>query len=137
MKTSVGIYTRPMSRWIRLAVMWLSLFAIPLHGMAGVTTIGCHSEGKMAASAPQGDGTHATSAAEPHADAMAAGGDGSRMPKAGCGANLICHAGVALLPARPDVAAASLAVAPPADTPSSVIHFLTGGPERPPRSASA
>lgn len=126
-----------MARWIRLAVWWLSLLAVPLHGMAGVTTLGCHFEGQMAASAPQGGGTHGMPAAEPDADAMAAGDDGSGMPKAGCGGNLICHAAVALLPTRLDFAARSLAVAPPADMPASVIRFLTGGPERPPRSSLA
>lgn len=130
-----AIYTCAMARCVRMALLWLSLFALPLHGMAGVTTLVCLSDNDMALSTV---GMQATSTSPGiQADHMASAVDLSNMSKVNCGGNAVCHASVALPATHFDVGSAVPATAPATFVPASVIGFLTGGPDRPPRSIFA
>ena len=134
-----AIYTNVMARGIRMALLWLSLFALPLHGMAGVTTFVCPSDNGMVLST-LGMGMQAISmSAGVQADdnSMVVADDLSDMSKANCVGNAVCHASIALVAARFDALSAMPASVPASFVPAWPIRFFTGGPDRPPRSIFA
>jgi hypothetical protein len=118
-----------------MVLLWLSLFALPLHGMAGVTTLVCASDNGVVLSTV-GMGLQATSMSpgvQADDNPMASGDDLSDMSKANCVGNANCHASIALVATRLDGPSALPASAPASFVPASPIRFFTGGPDRPPR----
>lgn len=133
-----AIYTYVMARCVRMALLWLSLFALPLHGMAGVTTFACPSDNGMVSTL--GMAMQATSMSpDVQADdnPMVVADDLSDMSKVNCVGNAVCHASIALVASRFDAPSAMPASAPASFVPTSPIRFFTGGPDRPPRSIFA
>jgi hypothetical protein len=149
-----------MSRALRITLMWLLTLAVPVHGFAAASMLGCagshHRVAALAgahshASGPHGDGvvmhSHSHDGAEmaqaghhPHdsagsdADAHKGQADG----KASCSACAACCASAAL-PATPVVFAPTM-LAPDSfvlPAPQRVASFVSGGLERPPRSVLA
>jgi hypothetical protein len=121
-----------MARCVRMALLWLSLFALPLHGMAGVST--CASDNGMVRLTVS---TGMQAPAISPGDSMVSADDLSDMSKADCVGNSVCQAPVALLETRLDAQSAVPASAPASFVPASPICFFTGGPDRPPRSIFA
>ena len=151
-----------MSRALRITLMWLLTLAVPVHGFAAASMLGCmgsqHRVAALAgthshASGHHDDGavmhhhSHDSEGAEmaqaghhPHGDA---GSDtdthkGHTDGKASCSACAACCASAAL-PATPMVfeqptLAPDSFVLP---APQHVAHFISGGLERPPRSVFA
>jgi hypothetical protein len=118
-----------------MALLWLCLFALPLHGMAGVTTFVCPSDNGMVLST-LGMGMQATSMSpglQADDDPMVVADDLSDMSKVNCVGNAVCHASIALVASRFDAPSAMPASAPASFVPASPIRFFTGGPDRPPR----
>lgn len=122
---------------VRTVLLWLSLLALPLQGMAGSLMLICMPDGHdMAASSVQAD--YCGAEVMP-ADSAVPGTDdgevaeGVALPTLTCGAGSMCSASVAL-PAVPlKVPDTSPAVAPSSFVSASPIGFFTGGPDRPPR----
>jgi hypothetical protein len=151
-----------MARALRITLMWLLTLAVPVHGFAAASMLGCAgSQQRVAAlagahshaSGHHGDGavmhthSHDGEGAEmaqaehhPHGDA---GSDadahkGHTDGKASCSACAACCASAAL-PATP-VVFEPTTLAPDSfvlPAPQHVAHFISGGLERPPRSIRA
>ena len=127
---------------VRTVLLWLSLLALPLQGMAGSLMLICMPGGHdMAASSVQTDGCGGAEAmpagsAVPGTDSGEAP-EGLELSTLICGAGSMCSASVAL-PAVPlKVPDTGQAMAPSSFVSASSIGFFTGGPDRPPRPAFA
>lgn len=122
-----------MSRALRITLMWLLTLAVPVHGFAAASVLGC-----------VGSHHHATASASTHSHAHGDAGSntdahkGHTDGKASCSACAACCASAAL-PATPMVfepttPAPESFVLP---APQHVASFVSGGLERPPRSVRA
>jgi len=136
-----------MSRALRITLMWLLTLAVPVHGFAAASMLGCmgsqHRVAALAgthshASSHHADGAvmhpHSHDASASHADAHKGHADG----KATCSACAACCASAAL-PATP-VVFEQPTLAPDSfvlPAPQHVGRFISGGLERPPRSVLA
>lgn len=115
-----------MARYLRIALLWLSFLALPLHAVAGQFAPACPVAGhhgpdsSMLEVRAAGPGT-AQSCDVPDSPAQSCRG------AAGCQAP-----GVPLFAAPTDVVGVSPA-APGATVPAWAIQFGTGAPDRPPR----
>lgn len=116
---------------IRVALVWVLLFALPFQGFAAASLLGCGANHHRMSVLDTSDRASPASAHEHHRDAA---GDHPHADKvAKCSACAACCVGAAL-PAAPLLFAA----AAPADAPAALravgaVGFLTDGPERPPR----
>lgn len=122
-----------------MALLWLSLFALPLHGMAGVTTLGCPSDNGVVLSTVgmEVQATSMSPGVQANDNSMVLADELSDISKANCVGNSVCQASAALLATHFDAPSAIPASAPARFVPASLIRFFTGGPDRPPRPAFA
>ena len=122
-----------MSRILRITLMWLLALAVPVQGFAAASMIGCGT-GHHGVTA-QADHRHHASGAG-HSDVHKSHA-GAKFSKASCSACASCCTSAAP-PSTPvifeatDAPDAFLALAP-----QPVASFVSGGPERPPRSVLA
>ena len=121
-----------MSRALRIILMWLLTMAVSVHGVAAASMLGCAGSHQRVA-APASEHSHASG--HQHGDSThKKHTDG----KASCSACAACCASAAL-PATP-VVFEPTTLAPDAfvlPAPQHVASFVSGGPERPPRSVLA
>jgi hypothetical protein len=140
-------YTLAMRRLLRTALMWLVATALPLQALAAATMFSCgagHQQMAAPDSEPAGHdhaahGHDAASSAYAHGSDSATHGDPSSralhpLAKFKCSACAACCVASAL-------PSASMTFDPPKQTAQLLLpvlaagaEFLTGGPERPPRS---
>lgn len=120
-----------------MALLWLTLFALPLHGMAGVTALVCPSDDATVLSMAGMEATSISPGVQAEDKPMVLADDLSDMSEVNCVGNAVCHASVALPAIRFEMASAVPASDPGNFVPASPIRFLTGGPDRPPRSIFA
>ncbi len=124
---------------LRPLFVWLLLLALPLQGLAAATMLNCATV-HGAAVAAHDDPPHGHDHDHDHGVMTAAQPDAAgdaHAPDHKCSACAACHASLGLpaaLPALPDFDIAEVHGTVPA---SGASPFLTGGPERPPRSAPA
>lgn len=121
-----------MARFVRVALFWLSLFALPLHGMAGVTTLACPGDGgvMLSMAGMAGQAASASSDVQAHDPMVVNELDTSN---ANCIGESVCQASAALPALHVEVPSDMPASAPARLVPASLIRFFTGGPDRPPR----
>lgn len=128
-----------MVRFLRTALLWLSLLALPLHGMAGTLGMLCMADGHdMPASsmhAEQRGGADTVPAGSMTASAEDGASNGDAVEL--CDAGSVCFASVALPVFPLDVIGAAPVIAPQALVADTRISFFTSGPDRPPRPAFA
>jgi len=125
-----------MAYLVRMALLWLSLFTLPLHGMAGLTMPVCLPNGDMVLATTAMPAASVPPIAEAHSDQKASADDlSSKASAIQCGGNAACYVSVALPAARIDIPSATPASAPATSMPAPVIDFFTDGPDRPPRSS--
>ena len=118
-----------------MALLWLSLLALPLHGMAGVAMAGCPSHEAMGGSTMGMQSASVSSGMVADNDLGCPADDLSKASKINCGASAVCHATVGFSAILFGLPSALPAGAPPSCVPAPVIAFLTGGPDRPPRAS--
>lgn len=124
-----------MARFIRVALFWLSLFALPLHGMAGVATLACPADGgvMLPMAGMEGQAASVWSDVQAHDPMVANALDELGISKANCIGESVCQASAALPALHVEAPSAMPASAPARLVPASLIRFVTGGPDRPPR----
>jgi hypothetical protein len=124
-----------MTRWLRIALVWLSLLAVSLQGMAGAAVAACGTSGAgmestFLASAVLLPAPDDSPMAE-HPSPPCSLSDTSEMSCQGAAA---CQAPVALVSSDSVAAGAVAAGAPATSVPAQELRFGTGAPDRPPRS---
>ncbi len=127
-------------------LLWLMLLALPLQGIAAAGAVVCLPNHGMNSTAVQdeyrdADGPSAAGAMTAMAQtdehhAMSVDGP-SKLSKAKCGIGSTCFGAIALTSSPIRLATLPPGVAPASFVPASPIGFFTGGPDRPPRFASA
>jgi hypothetical protein len=131
-----------MVRFLRTALLWLALLALPIQGMAATMMLICvpngHAMGASSAQTEQCDRADempaSSMASDPICPAVgASAGDAADPSKINCATGSVCFACVALPASRLDLPAAVPTVAPTSFVPGSRIGFYTDGPDRPPR----
>ncbi len=116
---------------IRVALVWVLLFALPFQGYAAATLLGCGPNHHRMSVA---DASDWASPALAHAHHRDAAGDHPHAEKVSkCSACAACCVGAALPSAPLVFAAAAPAEAPATLRSVGAVGFLTDGPERPPR----
>lgn len=131
---------------LRSFLLWLVVLAVPLQGLAAATMLNCAAMHGAATAvlerAGHGDQAHEHEDAHAHA-AVAAHDESAADPGLAhaadhkCSACAACHASIGLPAALPPLPAFDLGEARAAAPAPGVEAFLTGGLERPPRSAHA
>ncbi|CAG1016476.1 hypothetical protein BURC_01348 [Burkholderiaceae bacterium] len=139
-RTPFGSRLSTMVRCLRTVLLWLGFIALPLHGVAGVTTRLCLSDGHDLVHAMEA--AHSTTVASitpcnHTSEGMSSPSDSPKLVKVKCGTGAVCIASVALATNPLRIAAAAPAAAPAQPVPVSVDRFFTGGPDRPPRTSLA
>lgn len=125
----------------RLIVMCLIALALPIQGVAAATMLHCAAATSHAAhgasAVAHDEGGHHHAGAAPHDDGVSAVSHHHTGGKSSCSACASCCSAAAL-PAMPIVLASQDAAEPFFAIPRlPVVVFLTGGPERPPRTILA
>ncbi|MBX9793861.1 MAG: hypothetical protein K2Y02_06150, partial [Burkholderiaceae bacterium] len=134
-----SFYNRRMLNRVRVALMWVLLFALPFQGYAAATMLGCGpTHHRMSSATAEVASAPAAAAAHIHqhdaADAFAEAGDHHLAGKVSkCSACAACCVGAALPAAALVFAAAAPAAAPAAQRSVGDVRFVTDGPDRPPR----
>lgn len=127
-----------MARRFGMALLWVSLLAVPLQTMAAAAMLLCISHGHpMALSMPLG-GEMPPAATAPARDGKhtMVTDDLSDSANVNCGGETVCHPAIALLPSGLELPSAVPAGASGARLSTPAVRFFTSGPERPPRSSS-
>lgn len=134
-----------MSPVLRAVFVWLLMLAIPVQGYAGIAMLACGPGHEAAATAGHHDADassvhHGTEAsAHAHHD-MADAPDAAEFDHAAkltCSACASCCAAPALPTVHLPVSLPATVDRPAATVVSSLVLFMTDGPERPPRSTCA
>lgn len=135
----VGARLPAVSRTLRLLVAWLMLLALPLQGWAAATMLGCGQQhAHAAAAAAQHADHHADHAHPAHAAAHGHADEGAHADGAGsCASCAACMVGLALPAASLALADPPVAGEPRLRAPPAPVSFVTGGPDRPPRTVLA
>jgi hypothetical protein len=130
-----------MVRFLRTALLWLALLALPIQGMAGTMMLICVSNGHAmdtsSAQTRQRDRDEMPARSMASDPACASADDAADPSKINCATGSVCFASVALPASRLDMPAAVSAVAPTSFVPGSPIGFYADGPDRPPRPSFA